>query len=229
MAQQFTNTAILEQKSFMSKVYGLMAMGLLITAVISFLVSTNQILVAYLFSNKFLYIMLFVVELFIVGYLASRVRYMKYSTAINLFIAYSVINGITLSFIFLAYTRASIFSAFFTTAGMFGIMSIYGYTTKKDLASVGNFLFMGLIGIIIASIVNIFMRNSVFDLLISILGVIIFTGLTAYDTQKIKNYLFLNSNSEEDKKSAIMGALTLYLDFINLFLMLLRLMGRSRN
>jgi uncharacterized protein len=229
MNEQFTNTAILEQKSFMTRVYGFMALGLFLTAIISFFVSKSPALLSIVFGNPILYWGLFLVEIFLVGYLVVRVNQMQVSTAMNLFIAYSVINGFTLSFIFLAYAKSTIASAFFTTAGMFGVMSVYGLTTKRDLTSVGSFMSMGLIGIIIASIVNIFMKNSVLDLMISFIGVIVFTGLTAYDTQKIKNLMFYNTNSDQDKKSAILGALTLYLDFINLFLMLLRLFGRGRD
>jgi hypothetical protein len=224
-SEQSTNDAITMQKSFINKVYGWMSIGLLITGITAYLVAGNATILRMVSGNPILYFGLFILEIFLVGYLVARIKKMSLQTATNVFIGYSLINGLTLSFIFIAYTKASIASAFFTTAGMFAVMSIYGYTTKKDLTNFGGFLFMGLIGIVIASIVNMFVKNSVFDLMISILGVLIFTGLTAYDTQKIKNMVFENNNSEEDKKTAILGALILYLDFINLFLFLLRLMG----
>lgn len=224
-SEQYSNDAIAMQKSFINKVYGWMSVGLFITAITAYLVAGNSTVLRMVLGNPILYFGLFILEIFMVGYLVARIKNMSLQTATNIFLAYSFVNGLTLSFIFIAYTKASIASAFFTSAGMFAVMSIYGYTTKKDLTNFGGFLFMGLIGIVIASVVNIFIKNSVFDLMISILGVFIFTGLTAYDTQKIKNMIFENNNSEEDKKTAILGALILYLDFINLFLFLLRLIG----
>ena len=154
---------------------------------------------------------------------------MSASQAMAVFFLYAGLNGITLAPLFLLYTTASLASTFFVTAGMFGAMSFYGYTTKKDLTSWGSFLFMGLIGIIIASVVNIFLQNSMLYWVISYAGVLIFIGLTAYDTQKIKEMNILgNEGTEEDTKEAIRGALKLYLDFINLFIMLLRIMGTRR-
>ena len=217
------------QKNFMTKVYGWMSLGLLITAVTAVLVSGSPTILRMVLGNPILYFGLFILEIFLVGYLVVRISKMSVSTATNIFLGYSFINGLTLSFIFIAYAKSSIASAFFTTAGMFGVMSIFGMVTKKDLTNFGGFLFMGLIGIVIASIINIFLKNSTFDLMISILGVFIFTGLTAYDTQKIKNTILYSASEDEDKKRAILGALTLYLDFINLFLFLLRLFGRGRD
>jgi hypothetical protein len=154
---------------------------------------------------------------------------MSASQATGTFMLYAGLTGVTFSSIFLVYTASSITSAFMTTAGTFGAMSVYGYTTKKDLTSWGSFLFMGLVGIIIASVVNIFLQSPAMYWLTTYAGVLIFVGLTAYDTQKIKNMNIIgNEGTEEDTKEAIMGALTLYLDFINLFLMLLRIMGDRR-
>jgi FtsH-binding integral membrane protein len=146
-----------------------------------------------------------------------------------IFIAYSMLNGLTLSCIFVVYTEESIASTFFVTAGTFAVMSIYGYTTKTDLTKWGNLLFMGLVGLIIASLANMFMKSEMLYWITTYVGVFIFVGLTAYDTQKIKNMNIIgNEGTDDDKKEAIMGALTLYLDFINLFLYLLRIFGRKK-
>ena len=156
------------------------------------------------------------------------IRKMSAAKAQTTFWIFAALMGASLASIFLVYTGASITRVFFITAGTFGAMSIYGYTTKRDLTKLGSFLMMGLIGIIIASIVNIFMKSSMMYFVISILGVLIFVGLTAYDTQKIKNMYLASDDSEISGKKAVMGALTLYLDFINLFIMLLRLFGQRR-
>jgi FtsH-binding integral membrane protein len=170
-----------------------------------------------------------VAQLGLVVYLSGWIQNMSASKAMGIFILYSGLTGLTFSFIFLAYTMSSIASTFMVTAGTFAAMSIYGYTTKKDLTSWGSFLFMGLIGIIIASVVNIFLGSETIYWLVTYAGVLIFVGLTAYDTQKIKEMNILgNEGTEEDTKEAISGALRLYLDFINLFLMLLRIMGDRR-
>ena len=154
---------------------------------------------------------------------------MSAAQATGVFMLYSALTGVTLSFVFLAYTAASLTSTFLVTAGTFGAMSFYGYTTKRDLTAMGSFLFMGLIGIIIASLVNFFLQSPMVYWLVTYAGVLIFVGLTAYDTQKIKEMNILgNEGTEEDTKEAVRGALTLYLDFINLFLMLLRVMGNRR-
>jgi FtsH-binding integral membrane protein len=154
---------------------------------------------------------------------------MSASTATMIFIAYSALNGLTLSLIFVIYTAESIASTFFITAGTFAVMSIYGYTTKADLSKWGNLLFMGLVGILIASVVNIFLQDEMLYWITTYAGVLIFVGLTAYDTQKIKaTNIIGNEGTEDDSKEAIMGALTLYLDFINLFLYLLRIFGRKK-
>ena len=180
-------------------------------------------------GNPIIPIVLIIAQIGLVFWLASRVMQMSVSQATGVFLLYAGLTGLTFSTLFVVYTAASITATFMVTAGTFGAMSIYGYTTKKDLTSWGSFLFMGLIGIIIASVVNIFMESHMMHMIITYAGVLIFVGLTAYDTQKIKEMNIIgNEGTDEDTKEAIRVALTLYLDFINLFLMLLRLMGDRR-
>jgi FtsH-binding integral membrane protein len=170
-------------------------------------------------------------ELGMVFYLSARIQRISAQAATGLFVGYSILNGVTLSAILLLYTMTSVAATFFVTAGMFGAMAVYGFVTKKDLSSWGSFLFMGLIGIIIASVVNMFLGSSMMSWIISGIGVIIFTGLTAYDVQQITRMGeqgIMNGGEAAIRKGAIMGALKLYLDFINLFLMLLRFMGDRR-
>jgi hypothetical protein len=218
-----------EQQRFMVRVYNWMTAGLAITGFMAFYVSGNETIMSIIFGNPIMPIVLMIVQIGLVFWLASRVMQMSVSQATGVFMLYAGLTGITFSFIFVVYTSASITSTFLVTAGTFGAMSLYGYTTKKDLTSWGSFLFMGLIGIIIASVVNMFMQSSMMHMIITYAGVLIFVGLTAYDTQKIKEMNILgNEGTDEDTKEAIRGALTLYLDFINLFLMLLRLMGDRR-
>jgi len=207
-----------------------MAVGLGITGVVALFSFSSGITHAIIAGPLFL--ILVFAELGLVFYLSARVNKIQASTASVLFIVYSLLNGLTLSAVFLRYTSSSIAATFFITAGMFGAMALYGLVTKRDLSGMGSFLFMGLIGIIIASIVNIFLQSSSLYWTISLIGVLIFTGLTAYDVQKIKNMgeeSILEQGESAVKKGAIMGALTLYLDFINLFLMLLRFFGGSRD
>ena len=218
-----------EQQRFMIRVYNWMTAGLAITGFMAFYVSNSPAMMKIIFGNPIMPIALIITQIGLVFWLATRVMQMSASKATGVFMLYAGLTGITFSAIFMAYTTASIFSTFLVTAGTFGAMSLYGYTTKKDLTSWGSFLFMGLIGIIIASLVNMFMQSSMMHMIITYAGVLIFVGLTAYDTQKIKEMNILgNEGTEEDTKEAIRGALTLYLDFINLFLMLLRLMGDRR-
>ncbi len=215
---------------FLAKVFNWMALGLLITGIVAFFTANTGLAVTIIRSPMF-YILMFA-ELGLVFFLSARVNRIQASTASALFIGYSVLNGLTLSVVFLVYTRSSIASTFFITAGMFGAMAVYGLVTKRDLSGLGSFLIMGLFGIILASIVNIFLNNSSLYWAISFLGVLIFTGLTAYDVQKIKRIGeegIMASGDEAIRKGSIMGALTLYLDFINLFLMLLRFFGGSRD
>jgi len=218
-----------EQQEFIVNVYKWMSMGLFLTAVVAYIVAGSKAITDLIFGNMLIFFGLLIAEVVLVGHLAVNVKKMTASTAMHTFLGYSALNGLTLSCIFLLYTAASITTTFVVTAGTFGIMSFYGYVTKKDLTSIGNICFMGLIGIIIASVVNIFMHSSMMYWIITYAGILIFVGLTAYDTQKIKQLNIIgNSGTEEDVKESISGALILYLDFINLFLMLLRLFGNRK-
>lgn len=217
------------QKDFITKVYGWMCAALLTTALVSYYTVSSPQLMQMIFQNQLLFIGLIIAELGLVIALSAAINRLSSAAATAMFFLYSALTGITLSVIFIAYTAESITTTFLVTAGTFGTMSIYGYTTKRDLTSWGNLLFMGLIGIIIASVVNMFFASTLLYTLITYAGVLIFVGLTAYDTQKIKHMgALLEDGSEIQRKGAIIGALRLYLDFINLFLMLLRLFGRRR-
>lgn len=224
---QQTQTQVLVN-SFVRSVYNWMAIGLALTGFVAFYVSNNPTLLQLIYGNPILQIGLFIGTIALVFTISARVHKMKASTATGLFILYAVLMGAVLSFVFVVYTRTSIASTFFVCAATFVACSIYGWTTKRDLTSLGGFLFMGLIGIIIATLVNLFLRSSAMHMIIGYIGVLIFVGLTAYDTQKIKN-MALSQPAGLDgaviRKGAILGALSLYLDFINLFLMLLRIMG----
>lgn len=212
-------------RAFMLKVYNFMALGLTLTGVTAYIVSSSPAVMDTLFNSPLIWLVMLAPFGFVL-FLSFGIHKMSASTAQAVFWAYAATMGVSLSTIFLAYTSTSIARVFFITAGTFAAMSLYGYTTKKDLSKMGSFLFMGLIGIVLASIVNLFMASSALHFAISVLGVVIFTGLTAYDTQTIKNvYYSLEGDNELAQKSAIMGALNLYLDFINLFVMLLRLLG----
>ena len=218
-----------EQQRVMVRVYNWMTTGLGITGLVAYSVADTPALTDAIFGNPIIPIVLIIAQIGLVFWLASRVMQMSAQQATGIFVLYAALTGVTFSVIFLTYTASSITSTFLVTAGTFGAMSFYGYTTKKDLTSWGSFLFMGLVGIIIASVVNIFLQSSAMYWVITYAGVLIFVGLTAYDTQKIKEMNILgNEGTEEDTKEAIRGALTLYLDFINLFLMLLRIMGDRR-
>lgn len=218
-----------ESQRYMVKVYGWMCLALFITGLMAMYTASSEFLVSIIFENQFVFIGLLLLELVVVGTLAGLVQKMSASTATLIFIGYSLLNGLTLSVIFFVYTTESIASTFFITGGTFGAMSFYGYTTKSDLSKWGSLLFMGLIGLIIASVANFFMKSTMLYWITTYIGVIIFVGLTAYDTQKIKNSNVIgNEGTEEDSKEAIMGALTLYLDFINLFLYLLRIFGKRK-
>jgi FtsH-binding integral membrane protein len=230
--QQITATQASQQAStiFLAKTFNWMAIGLGITGLVAFFTSSSGL--ANSIIGTPLFWILIVAELGMVFYLSARIEKIQALTATSLFMGYSVLNGLTLSVIFLAYTNSSIAATFFITAGMFGAMAVYGLVTKRDLSGWRSFLFMGLIGVIIASVVNLFLQSSSMQWMISFIGVIVFTGLTAYDVQKIKRMGedgIMTQGSEAIRKGAIMGALALYLDFINLFLMLLRFFGGSRN
>ena len=217
---------------FIRSVYNWMAIGLCLTAVVAMYVSGNEALTRLIFGNSMIFILLIVAELGLVFAISGMISKMSAGTATSLFVLYSALNGVTLSFIFLAYTQTSIVSTFFICAGTFVTCSIYGWITKRDLTSMGGFLMMGLIGIIIASLVNMFFRSPGMSMVISYIGVIVFVGLTAYDTQKLKNMALtqpVDADGAVVRKGAILGALSLYLDFINLFLMLLRIFGQGRD
>jgi len=205
-----------------------MAIGLALTGFTAFYVSNSETMLKLIFGNQLIFFGLIIGELVLVFSLASRVNKMQASTATSLFVLYAALNGVTLSAIFLIYTRSSITSTFFICAATFVASSIYGMVTKRDLTSMGQFMFMGLIGIVIASVVNLFVRSSGMSLIVSYIGVIVFVGLTAYDTQKLRTMALSQPDGLDGatvRKGAILGALTLYLDFINLFLMLLRILG----
>jgi len=217
------------QAAFMSKVYSWMSGGLAITGLIAMWVASTPAILEAIIGNQFVFFGLIIGEILLVGYLVSVIKRISAQTAGLIFTLYAILNGLTLSVVFIVYTSSSIASTFFVTAGTFGIMSFYGYYTKKDLSSWGNLLFMAFIGLIIASITNFFINSTMLYWLISYAGVLIFVGLTAYDTQKIKNMSGVEAvGSEGEAKGAIVGALTLYLDFINLFLFLLRILGDRR-
>ena len=215
---------------FLAKVFNWMAVGLGIIGIVAYATAATGLATRIINSPLFLIIALGTLGL--VFFLSARIDKIQASTASALFVAYSVLNGLFFSTIFLRYTGASIASTFVITAGMFGAMAVYGLVTKRDLSGWGSFLFMGLIGLIIASIVNIFLKSSGVYWVTSMIGVLIFTGLTAYDVQKIKRMGeegIMSQGQEAITKGSIMGALALYLDFINLFLMLLRFFGGSRD
>ncbi|MBI5300336.1 MAG: Bax inhibitor-1/YccA family protein [Deltaproteobacteria bacterium] len=229
MNQNTLSTQVLVQRTFINKVYGWMAGALMITAIVALFTASTPVLISTILENRILFYALLIAELGLVFYLSAAINRMSVQTAITSFIGYSILNGLTLSVVFIAFTQESLASTFFVTAGTFGAMSIYGYVTKRDLTSIGNLCGMALIGLIIASLVNIFFQNSALYWITTYAGVLIFVGLTAYDTQKIKQLNSnIDANSESGEKAAIMGALALYLDFINLFLMLLRIFGRRR-
>jgi uncharacterized protein len=215
---------------FIRRVYNWMGLGLALTAAVALYTASNHYLLSLILGNSIIFFGLIIGELALVLILSAAIGRMQAATGMFLFFLYSALNGLTLSVIFLAYTRASIANAFFVSAGTFGLMSFYGYTTKRDLTSWGSFLFMGLIGIILASLVNLFLKSPMLYWVVTYVGVLIFVGLTAYDTQKLKEMAMSGfTDEEEERKVAVLGALTLYLDFINLFLMLLRIMGSRRD
>jgi len=236
------STVVMDEglRAYMLKVYNYMASGILLTGLVSLIffklsvvTDANGSIVSLtnigntIFLSGFKWIVM-LAPLGVVFYMSAKINKMSAATAQSTFWVFASLMGISLSSIFLTYTGASITRVFFITSITFGAMSLYGYTTKRDLTKLGSFLMMGLIGIIVASVVNMFMKSTIMDFVISILGVLIFVGLTAYDTQKIKNMYAASDTGELMGKKAVMGALTLYLDFINLFIMLLRLFGQRR-
>lgn len=216
--------------ALMRKVYLWMTLALVITGFTAFGIASNPGIAYAIVTNRLLFWGLVIAEFGLVIGISGAINKLSAVTATLLFVLYSIVNGATLSVIFMAYTMSSIASVFFITAGLFGVMAFIGYTTKTDLTSIGKILFMALIGIILATIVNLFVGSSILNMIVSYIGVVIFTGLTAYDSQKIKNMLYnADSMDEGMQKIALLGSLTLYLDFINLFLMLLRIFGGNRD
>ncbi len=237
-----TETHVIDEglRAYMLKVYNYMSSGIFLTGIISLILFKLSVVMTpdgsiagltpignALYNSALMWVVM-LAPLGVVFYMSFGIKKMSAAKAQMTFWIFAALMGASLSSIFLVYTGASITRVFFITAGTFGAMSIYGYTTKRDLTKLGSFLMMGLIGLIIASIVNIFMKSSMMYFVISIIGVLIFVGLTAYDTQKIKNMYLVSDSGEVIGKKAVMGALTLYLDFINLFIMLLRLFGQRR-
>ena len=213
------------------KVYQYMAIGLILTALTAWFSASSPAMIRMLFSSQTPLIILAIAEIGLVIYLGAAINKLAASTAFMLFAIYSILNGMTCSVVLLVYTGESVYKAFLSTAGMFGAMSIYGLYTKRDLTSFGSFLRMGLFGLIIAMVINLFIRSSMVELYISIFGIIIFLGLTAYDTAKIKAMANEVDGRDENMvgRVAVIGALELYLDFINIFLYLLRLFGKRRD
>ena len=212
-------------RQYMLKVYNYMASGVALTGVVAALTVQSEALMQLVFQTPLKWV-IFLAPLGLVFFLSARIHKMSASAAQTTFWIFAGLMGLSLASIFAVYTHTSITRVFFITAGTFGAMSLYGYTTKRDLSGWGSFLFMGLIGIVIASVVNIFMASSAMHFVISVIGVLVFVGLTAYDTQAIKETYRASDHSEIHGKKAIMGALRLYLDFINLFIMLLHLFGQ---
>ena len=227
----FTTTTVATAErvtAFLRKVYGWMFVGLGVTASVAYFVASTPSLVQAIYSNRMLFFGLIIAELGLVFYLSARVAKLSPSTAAGLFLAYSALNGVTLSMILLMYTGASIASTFVVTAGMFGALALFGTVTRRSLAGVGQFAFMGLIGVILASIVGMFWHSAGLQFGISIVGVIVFTALTAWDAQRLKQWATTTPDGQVGSY-AVVGALSLYLDFINLFLFMLRFLGNRRN
>ncbi|MFP6744682.1 MAG: Bax inhibitor-1/YccA family protein [Alphaproteobacteria bacterium] len=224
-----TDRAVIDEglRSYMLRVYNYMASALALTGIVAFATANTPVLMNAIFGTPLMWVVI-LAPLGMVMFLSAKIQTMSATAAQAAFWIFSVLMGMSLASIFVIYTGTSIARVFFITAGVFGAMSLYGYTTKRDLTGWGSFLFMGLIGIILASIVNWFLQSSALEFAISVIGVLVFVGLTAYDTQKIKERYAASDSASVMSKKAIMGALNLYLDFINLFLMLLRLFG-NRN
>jgi uncharacterized protein len=223
-----SSTDALRRQGVMTQVYAWMTAGLLLTGAVAMFVAGNQALANLIFGVPFVFFGLIIATLALVWILSANIGRMSPALATGMFLGYSALNGLTLSVIFFAYTSASIASTFFITAGTFGAMSAWGYFTKRDLSGWGNFLFMALIGLILASVVNIFWANSGLYWIVTYAGVLIFVALTAYDTQQIKRMIAEVRDEAGERRVAIYGALRLYLDFINLFLYLLRILGSRR-
>jgi FtsH-binding integral membrane protein len=221
--------AQLRQSSIISQVYAWMTAGLLVTGAVATATANSPALLNLIFGNPFAIWILFIVEIGMVIGLSAAINRLSPGAATALFLAYSAVNGLTLASIFLVYTSASIASTFFITASMFGVMSVYGYVTKRDLTRLGNLLVMGLIGFVIASVVNLFLQSAALYWIVTYAGILIFVGLIASDTQKIKRLSQQAIDDSSARRIAILGSLMLYLDFINLFLLLLRIFGGRRD
>lgn len=228
--KDFTNDAYVSKKAqslLMRSVYTWMTLALAITGLTAMYMAKSLTVLNMMTQSPMMFWGILIAEVVLVMFMSARINKISFTTATLLFIAYSILNGMTLSILFLVYTMSSIATTFFVTAGTFGAMAVFGYVTKKDLTKIGNLCIMGVIGIIIASLVNMFLHNSMMDMIISYVGVLLFVGLTAYDAQKIKHLLSGDGIEVNDstQKIALLGALTLYLDFINLFIYLLRILG----
>jgi hypothetical protein len=214
--------------AFLRSVYGWMCAGLSLTALVAYQVANSPVIVNRLVSNQLLYIGLLLAELGLVFYLSARVTRLTAETATALFMVYAALNGVTLSLVFLTYTGQSVANTFVVTAGMFGAVALFGSTTRRSLTGFGQFAYMGLVGLVLASLVGLFWHNDALQFVISSVGVLVFTGLAAWDAQRLKQ-MALSTPEGHTRSLAIVGALSLYLDFINLFLSLLRFVGARRD
>lgn len=226
--EERAQSSALSFPALMSKVYLWMTLALVVTGMTAYYVASSPAILYTIVSNQIAFWGLFIGELVLVFVLSSRIMSLSFVTASLMFVIYSIMNGVFFSFILLAYTEQSIATTFLITAGTFGAMSLFGFVTKRDLSAMGRILFMLLIGLIIATVVNIFMKAEGLTLILNYAGVVIFVGLTAYDTQSIKQMLQEHGDKEGAEKIALLGSLSLYLDFINLFIYLLRFFGESR-
>lgn len=226
--EERAQSSALSFPALMSKVYLWMTLALVVTGMTAYYVASSPAILYALGSNQIVFWGLFIGELVLVFVLSSRIMSLSFVTASLMFVIYSIMNGVFFSFILLAYTEQSIATTFLITAGTFAAMSLFGFVTKRDLSTMGRILFMLLIGLIIATVVNIFMKAEGLTLILNYAGVVIFVGLTAYDTQSIKQMLQEHGDKEGAEKIALLGSLSLYLDFINLFIYLLRFFGESR-
>ncbi len=226
--EERVQSSALSFPALMSKVYLWMTLALVVTGMTAYYVASSPAILYAIVSNQIAFWGLFIGELVLVFVLSSRIMSLSFVTASLMFVIYSIMNGVFFSFILLAYTEQSIATTFLITAGTFGAMSLFGFVTRRDLSAMGRILFMLLIGLIIATVVNIFMKAEGLTLILNYAGVVIFVGLTAYDTQSIKQMLQEHGDKEGAEKIALLGSLSLYLDFINLFIYLLRFFGESR-
>ena len=226
--EERAQSSALSFPALMSKVYLWMTLALVVTGMTAYYVASSPAILYAIVSNQIAFWGLFIGELVLVFVLSSRIMSLSFVTASLMFVIYSIMNGVFFSFILLAYTEQSIATTFLITAGTFGAMSLFGFVTKRDLSMMGRILFMLLIGLLIATVVNIFMKAEGLALILNYAGVVIFVGLTAYDTQSIKQMLQEHGDKEGAEKIALLGSLSLYLDFINLFIYLLRFFGESR-